>query len=74
MAKNTITRKALKAAPAIGLNIAGQLMSAAPREFSTGSLGWFGNGKVTVLVDGQPVVCQVSCNITAVGSKDAAEE
>jgi hypothetical protein len=41
----------------------------APRQFSTGSLGWNMNGKVTVMVDGKPVTVQCSINLTVVGSK-----
>jgi hypothetical protein len=39
--------------------------------FSTGSFGWFANGKVEVEVDGKPVKCQANVVITAIGSKDA---
>lgn len=42
------------------------------REFSTGSVGWNGNGKVTLMVDGKPVRCQVSLNVTVIGSKPTA--
>jgi len=41
------------------------------KEFSTGSFGWNSNGKVTVMVDGKPVTCQLSLNLTVVGSKEA---
>lgn len=42
-----------------------------PREFSTKSFGYFGNGKVTMMVDGVPVVFQAGITLTAVGSKEA---
>lgn len=40
------------------------------KEFSTGSLGWFGNGKLTLLVGGKEVKCQIGLNITIIGSKE----
>lgn len=46
-------------------------LTAIPKEFSTGSLGWYLNGKMTVLIGGVPVKCQIGCNITVVGSKEA---
>jgi hypothetical protein len=46
------------------------LLTADPKEFSTGSLGWFVNGKATVVVDGKPVRVQVSGTLTAVHSKE----
>ena len=41
------------------------------REFSTGSFGWYINGKVNIQVDGKPVAVQVGLNLTVVGSKEA---
>ena len=41
------------------------------REFSTGSFGWYYNGKTTVMVDGKPLSVQVGLNLTVVGSKEA---
>jgi hypothetical protein len=40
------------------------------KEFSTGSLGWYLNGKATVEVDGTPVSVQIGLNMTIVGSKE----
>jgi hypothetical protein len=40
------------------------------REFSSGSLGWYAGEKITLMIDGMPVKCQVGVNITIVGSKD----
>ena len=45
-------------------------LSAAVREFSTGSLGWYLNGKVSVEIDGRPVAVQIGMNLTIVGSKE----
>ena len=41
------------------------------REFSTGSFGWYHNGKTTITVDGKPLSVQVGINLTVVGSKEA---
>jgi hypothetical protein len=41
------------------------------REFSTGSFGWYYNGKTTVTVDGKPLSVQIGMNLTVVGSKEA---
>jgi hypothetical protein len=40
------------------------------KEFSTGSLGWYLNGKVSIDVGGTPVSVQVGMNLTVVGSKE----
>lgn len=58
-------------AGALTLDIGGQKALASPREFSTGSFGWFANGKTTVLVNGQPLTVQMNVTLTVVGSKDA---
>lgn len=39
--------------------------------FATGSLGWGFSDKMDMQIDGVPVKCQVSINITVVNSKDA---
>jgi hypothetical protein len=41
------------------------------REFSTGSFGWYHNGKTTIMVDGKPLAVQIGLNLTVVGSKEA---
>ncbi len=41
------------------------------REFSTGSFGWYYNGKTTVMVDGKALSVQIGMNLTVVGSKEA---
>ena len=38
--------------------------------FSTGSLGWYLNGKAEIEVGGVPVQVQIGLNLTIVGSKD----
>jgi hypothetical protein len=51
--------------------INGQELVADKREFSTGSFGWYYNGKITIPVDGKPLSIQIGLNLTVVGSKEA---
>ncbi len=51
--------------------INGQELIAEKKEFSTGSFGWYLNGKVLVPVDGKTVSVQVGMNLTVVGSKES---
>lgn len=48
------------------------------KEFSTGSLGWYLNGKTSIKVGDSSVSVQIGMNLTIVGSKelpkDAASE
>jgi hypothetical protein len=44
------------------------------KEFSTGSLGWYLNGKMTVNIDGKPVTVQIGMNMTIVGSKELPKD
>jgi hypothetical protein len=62
-----------KAEP-LTLNINGIPMTAEVKEFSTGSFGWYLNGKTTITVDGKPVSVQIGANFTVVGSKEAASQ
>ena len=59
-----------KAEP-VKIMIGTQELIADKREFSTGSFGWYYNGKTTVMVDGKPLSVQVGLNLTVVGSKEA---
>jgi hypothetical protein len=45
-------------------------MLAEVKEFSTGSLGWFLNGKAAVKVGDKTVTVQIGMNLTIVGSKE----
>jgi hypothetical protein len=45
-------------------------MVADAKEFSTGSLGWYLNGKTAIEIDGVPVSVQIGLNLTIVGSKE----
>jgi hypothetical protein len=54
--------------------IDGNTITAGPKKFSTGSVGFFLNGKIEVsLADGTIVKLQVSASLTAIGSKDWTE-
>ena len=44
------------------------------KEFSTGSLGWYANGKTTVEVNGKTVSIQIGMNMTIVGSKELPQD
>jgi hypothetical protein len=60
-----------KSASAVTFEIAGTRVTAEPREFSTGSFGWYYTGKISIEVGGKTVPVQVGCNLTVVGSKEA---
>lgn len=62
-----------KAEP-LKVSIHGQEMLAEVKAFSTGSFGWYLNGKTMVMVDGKPVSVQIGLNLTIVGSKEAPRE
>jgi hypothetical protein len=74
MAKNpppiSLSTFIAKAEP-VKVVINGVEMIADPKTFSTGSFGWYINGKTTITVDGKPLPVQVGLNLTVVGSKDA---
>jgi hypothetical protein len=74
MAKTTcpVTRTQFteKAEP-LKIVINGTELIAEVKEFSTGSFGWYLNGKVLVPIDGKNVSVQVGMNMTVVGSKEA---
>lgn len=73
MAKTTcpITRDDFRQhAQAVEMTIAGVPFLAEVKEFSTGSLGWYLNGKSTIKVGDRPVSVQIGVNLTIVGSKE----
>ena len=74
MAKTTcpVTRSQFveKAEP-LKIVVNGTELIAEVKEFSTGSFGWYLNGKVLVPIDGKNVSVQVGMNMTVVGSKEA---
>nr|AYM52989.1 hypothetical protein [Myxococcus fulvus] len=59
-----------KAEP-LKVSINGQELLAEVKSFSTGSFGWYINGKTTVTVDGKLLSVQIGMNLTVVGSKEA---
>ena len=62
----------LEKAEPVKVTINGQEMIAEVKSFSTGSFGWYINGKTTVTVDGKPLSVQIGMNMTIVGSKELA--
>ena len=53
------------------ISINGQDMLAEVKSFSTGSFGWYLNGKTVIEIDGKAVSVQIGMNMTVVGSKEA---
>lgn len=62
-----------KAEP-LKITINGQDMLAEVKQFSTGSFGWYLNGKTVISIDGKAVSVQIGMNMTVVGSKEAPRE
>ncbi len=60
----------LRDAQPVEVTIHGIPMTAEVKQFSTGSLGWYLNGKATVKVGDKSVSVQIGMNLTIVGSKD----
>jgi hypothetical protein len=54
--------------------INGVPMNAEVKEFSTGSLGWYLNGKMSIKIGDTPVTVQIGMNMTIVGSKELPKE
>jgi len=70
-----ITHRQFKSdAKDLQITIDGQPFTAKVKEFSTGSLGWYLNGKATVKVGETPVTVQIGLNLTILGSKDVAKD
>jgi hypothetical protein len=62
----------LEKAEPLKVTINGQEMLAEVKQFSTGSFGWYMNGKTVVTIDGKALSVQIGMNLAVVGSKDAA--
>ena len=60
----------LRDAQPVEVTIKGIPMTAEVKEFSTGSLGWYLNGKANIKVGDKSVSVQIGMNLTIVGSKD----
>ena len=70
-----ITREQFKEqAKTMDVVINGIPMAAAAKEFSTGSLGWYLNGKTMIEVGSTPVSVQIGLNLTIVGSKELPKQ
>jgi hypothetical protein len=54
----------------IDVQIGDRKYTAVPKEFSTGSLGWNINDKITLDIGGKVVTVQIGMNLTLVGSKE----
>jgi hypothetical protein len=78
MAKKTtcpVTRAEFKEkAKPVTVTINGIPLQAEVKEFSTGSLGWYLNGKTMIDVGGTPVSVQIGMNLTVVGSKELEKD
>jgi hypothetical protein len=78
MAKKTtcpVTRAEFKQkAKPVTVTINGIPLQAEVKEFSTGSLGWYLNGKTMIDVGGTPVSVQIGMNLTVVGSKELEKD
>ena len=61
----------LEKAEPVKVVINGQELLAEVKSFSTGSFGWYINGKIVIQVDGKPLSVQIGMNMTVVGSKEA---
>jgi len=73
MAKSTcpVTRaEFVNDARPVEVIINGIPMTAEVKEFSTGSLGWYLNGKANIKVGDKSVSVQIGMNLTIVGSKE----
>jgi hypothetical protein len=64
----------LEQAKEFSLVIGDKTLTVKPREFSTGSFGWFLSGKASVTVGETEVPCQIGMNVTVIGSKPKSEE
>lgn len=58
----------------VTVTINGIPLQAEVKEFSTGSLGWYLNGKVSINVGDTPVSAQIGLNLTIVGSKELPQD
>lgn len=77
MAKSTcpVTRADFRNdAQPVEVTINGVPMTADVKEFSTGSLGWYLNGKLNLKVGDKSVSVQVGMNLTIVGSKELPQK
>jgi len=70
-----ITRKQfVENAKPVEVVVNGVPLIAEVKEFSTGSLGWYLNGKTTIRIGESAVSVQIGMNLTIVGSKELPKE
>jgi hypothetical protein len=73
--KCPITRSRFrKGAKAVLVAINGSQSLVPTKEFSTGSLGWYLNGKTVIEIDGEPCEVQIGMSLTVIGSKELPAE
>jgi hypothetical protein len=66
-----ITREQFRGqAKPVTITVGGVPMVVPTKEFSTGSLGWYLNGKTVLEIDGTPVQVQLGLSLTIIGSKE----
>jgi len=72
MAKHCpVTREQFREnAKPVSIVVNGVEMEAQPKEFSTGSFGWYLTGKTLLPVGDQKVNVQIGLNLTVIGSKE----
>ena len=74
MAKKTtcpISRADFRAkAKPVTVSIGGNTQIAEVKEFSTGSLGWYLNSRITLEIEGQHVPVLINASLVIVGSKE----
>src|ERR1051326_7790290 len=74
MSKKTncpITREQFRSrARPVSITVCDVPMIVPTKEFSTGSLGWYLNGKTVIEIDGTPVQVQLGLNLTIIGRKE----
>jgi hypothetical protein len=74
MSKKTncpITREQFRSrARPVSITVCDVPMVVPTKEFSTGSLGWYLNGKTVIEIDGTPVQVQLGLSLTIIGSKE----
>ena len=70
-----ISRKQfVEGAKAVEVVVNGVPLIAEVKEFSTGSLGWYLNGKTSIKIGDTPVSVQIGMNLTIVGSKELKKD
>jgi hypothetical protein len=78
MAKKTtcpISRAEFRAkAKPVTVTIGNGQQMAEVKEFSTGSLGWYLNGRTTLEIDGQHVPVLINASLVIIGSKELPKD